>query len=75
MAERIASLRQEGMTEGGEDFHIEEIEPEEPWSKGLREFYEAVKTPQAQEQVEEFIQTRRDMGIADEQILRELEEM
>lgn len=72
LAERVASLRQEGLTEGGEDFHIEDAS-EEPWSPDLQRFYEGL-SPDGQAWAEQFIETRRDAGLEDEQILQELDE-
>lgn len=72
MAERVASLRASGdLPEGGDDFFVDEAEEPEPWSEGLRKFYDGLGH-EAQAWAEDFIETRRNMGVEDEQILREL---
>lgn len=71
LAERVASLRQDGLSEGGEDFHVEDAE-DDPWSPELQSFYDGLNEA-GQAWAEHFIEVRRARGMPDEQILDELD--
>lgn len=76
MAERIASLKlvPGAGVEGGEDMHVEDIPPEEPYSPELQEWIDGLADSETRNRAHDFVDIRRRNHLSDEQILQDLED-
>jgi hypothetical protein len=74
MAERVASLKLVPGVEGGEDFHVEDVPPEKPYSPELQEWIDGLADAETRNAAHEFVEIRRRHGYFDEVILKDLED-
>ncbi len=74
MAERVASLKLVPGVEGGEDMHVEDVPPDEPYSPELQEWVDGLRDSESRASARDFVEIRRRNHNSDEQILEDLEE-
>lgn len=76
MAERLAALKIGGkpgpVVDGIPEIPFDASEPTVPYSSGLFTFINAVDSDEARTMVEDFVEMKRNEGMADEQILDKL---